>query len=195
MVKVRWALAGTVWLDSKLLCSFLRIKFTFLVLSTSPSSLTLSVTQRRAVMSCSCPAAATSSRTGTASVALPRNGLTLSFQVIQGSTGYLYRVWGSWEKLLMSSVWMFLRCVGKEPILSLSHSVCSDMLFLHLFLKIGLSVVVLWPFLSTPQSKHALSYWKQIWSWFCSNTVLVLHDIHLHCLCLVLLSTGSTFFI
>lgn len=56
-----------------------------------------------------------------------------------------------------------------------------------------LSVVVLWPFLSSPQSKHALSYWKQIWSWFCSSTVLVLHDTHLHCLCLVLLSTGSTF--
>lgn len=89
---------------------------------------------------------------------------------------------------------MFLRCVGEKPILSLSHSVCSDMLLLHLFLKCGLSVV-LWPFLSTPQSKHALSYWKQIWSWFCSNTVLVLHDIHLHCLCLVLLSTGSTFFL
>lgn len=32
-------------------------------------------------MSCSCPAAATSSRIGTASVAPPRNGLTLSFQV------------------------------------------------------------------------------------------------------------------
>lgn len=89
---------------------------------------------------------------------------------------------------------MFLRCVGKKPILSLSHSVCSDVLLLHLFLKRGLSVVVLWPFLSTPQSKHALSYWKQIWSWFSSNTVLVLHDIRLHCLRLVLLSTGSTFF-
>lgn len=32
-------------------------------------------------------------------------------------------------------MWMFLRCVGKKPTLSLSHSVCSDVLLLHLFLK------------------------------------------------------------
>lgn len=51
------------------------------MLSTSQSNLTLSVIQKKAVMSCSCPAAAISSRTGTASVALHRNGTTLSFQV------------------------------------------------------------------------------------------------------------------
>lgn len=53
-------------------------------------------------------------------------------------------------------------CGGKN-LLFLSRSICSDVLLLHLFLKSRLiSCSATWPFFSTPQSKHALSYWKQI---------------------------------
>lgn len=78
---------------------------------------------------------------------------------------------------------------GGKILLFLSQSVCSDTLLLHLFLKIRLICCsATWPFFSTPQSKHALSYWKQILililfqkqSLFCMILVLFLPCLTFH---------------
>lgn len=151
------------------MCLFLRIKFTFPVLSTSQSNLTLSVIQKKAVMSCSCPAAVISSRTGTASVGLRRNGMILSFQVnMQYFKVQMYRILLV-SRTLERNYWKMTVEYGcswemwEKKILFLSQSVCSDVLLLYLFLKSRLICrSATWPFFSMPQSKHALKCWKQI---------------------------------
>lgn len=157
-------------------------------------------------MSCSCPAAVTSSRIGTASVGLRRNGTILSFQVNM-QCFKAQKCWGLLVPGTLERNYWKCRCYWevwgeKPPFLGpvcLLSQASPAFIFLKwaylLFCYLTHSILFyFWPFLPhLSQSKH-LATGNKFWSWFCSNTVLVLHDTHLHCFCLVLLSTGSTFF-
>ena len=154
MMKVKWLLGNILLQYAEIMCLFLRIKFTFLVLSTSQSNLTLSVIPKKAVMSCWCPAAVISSRIGTASVGLRRNGMILNFQVnTQWFTVQMYRV-PLVSRTLERNYWKVTvkygcswDAWGKNPPFYLSQSVCADVLLLHLFLKSRLICCsATWPF-------------------------------------------------